>query len=202
MASGAGTAGDPRIYTMATETANGSVNNTALIDECSNDATIGALVQSNMGTDEAADKLSVAFTTTPTAGEITALDAVVLAHTGAALAAPTMEVSGTDTISTTSTTDVLATGMTITPPAGDYLVSWSGSKTTNQNALSYVSIWLDGAQVARSERRGLARDHEDAFVTHARVTVDGTQAIEGRWRSSGNSQQVDMFTRQLILVKV
>jgi len=201
MATGTGTVADPRVFTMATETANGIVDNEALIQELLDDATAGSLVTSNVATDVTADTVSIGFTTTPSGAQITAIDAVALAHTGVALAGPTMEVSATGTITTTSGTDVVATSMTLTPPSGTYLVMFSGARNTNQNDASQVSIWAAGAQVPESERRGQARDHEDAFVSVARVTVNGSQAIEGRWRTSGN-QQITMWERQLTLVKV
>jgi len=81
MASGTGTASDPRIYDIATETANGAVNDDMLKDEIN----VGGLsvAFSYLGT---ADGLvSCVFAAALSGADITALDAIVLAHQGLAM---------------------------------------------------------------------------------------------------------------------
>lgn len=74
--------GQPRIYSLSTETASGSVENRVLSDELDADATISPKTVDHgaggIGTD--GDVLTIFFSATLDAGELTAADAVVLAH--------------------------------------------------------------------------------------------------------------------------
>jgi hypothetical protein len=111
----------------------------------------------------------------------------------------------TSTITTTSSTDVVATGMTLTPAAGTYLVWFSSVvKPGNTDEQAPASIYVDGVQVAASERpvgRGGSPTFASqyGFCASARVTVNGTQAIEGRWRSTAGT--ATMFHRTLKILK-
>jgi len=80
MASGTGTAADPRLYTIATETASAAVNSRMLRNEITADGTVGGLTLLSIDKDIDADELRLSFSVALTGGEITALDAVVLAH--------------------------------------------------------------------------------------------------------------------------
>lgn len=107
-------------------------------------------------------------------------------------------VEETGDITTTSGTDVLATGMSITPVAGTYEVIFGCSvENSNAGGVMFVSIWSAGAQVAASEREVDApgSNESSAAETIARVTVDGSQAIEGRWRRSAGTAM--MHERQM-----
>jgi hypothetical protein len=107
---------------------------------------------------------------------------------------------GTGNITTTSTTDV-ATNVTRTPPAGTYLTYFSGSvENSGSNESVFTSIWAAGSQVTASERETFNNRANDAsgFCSEARVTVNGSQAIEGRWRVSGNTGT--MHGRTMILI--
>lgn len=113
----------------------------------------------------------------------------------------------TSTITTTSTTDVLATAMTLTPAAGTYLV-WFSSVVLPGSTGSQVpgSIYVGGVQVAASERpvaRGGSQTFgaQYGFACSARVVVNGSQAIEGRWRITGGGTAT-MYHRTLKLLKV
>lgn len=109
----------------------------------------------------------------------------------------------TGDITTPSLVDVLATGMTLTPAAGTYVVWFAGSaQNTTNNATVYMSIWAAGAQVAASEERMVmgGANKAQAFCCVAIVTVNGAQAIEGRWRVSGNTGT--MHQRTLAILKV
>jgi hypothetical protein len=69
-------------------------------------------------------------------------------------------------------------------------------------ALTYVSIWAAGAQIAASEQ-GLqqsATSRRWGFCCIAVVTVNGAQAIEGRWRASSGTST--MYNRTLMILKV
>lgn len=98
---------------------------------------------------------------------------------------PSGEIQSTATRTTTSTTDVLMTGMTVTPPAGTYLVWFSGSENGLAATITF-DIWSGGALVTSSERIYASSNttNRSPFCCVARVTVNGSQAIEGRWRTS------------------
>ena len=97
-------------------------------------------------------------------------------------------VTASGTITTTSLTDVLATGMTDTPPAGTYLVFFTNSTymvTTGSGYYVATSIWAAGAQNAASQLHAAdSTDYDTPATCVAFVTVNGSQAIEGRWRRS------------------
>jgi hypothetical protein len=110
-------------------------------------------------------------------------------------------------ITTTSTTDVLATGMTITPAAGTYMVWFSstvGSDSNNANV--WASIYSGGTLVSGSERelmRGAAQGNVTiGFSCIARVTVNGAQAIEGRWRVTTGTTGTMHNGRTLAIIRV
>jgi hypothetical protein len=94
-------------------------------------------------------------------------------------------VTATTDDTTTSTTDTLIAGMTLTPAAGTYLVNFSTTVLNSANGATrlFVSIWSGGAQVPHSERNIGINAANTAVHTSAVVTVNGTQAIEARWRA-------------------
>lgn len=111
-------------------------------------------------------------------------------------------------ITTTSTTDVIATSMTITPAAGTYLVWFSGAlQLSANNSTGFLSIHVDGAQETGSERelsRGsgaAASNSRVGFCSTARVTVNGSEQIEGRWRVSAGTGTLESG-RTLMIVEV
>jgi hypothetical protein len=107
---------------------------------------------------------------------------------------------------TTSATDVAVNSMTLTtPPAATYLVMFTGSVDHSaNNGTIDTSIYSGGAQVASSERawsRGSGQgDVTTSFACVAIVTVDGTDDIEGQWRTSGAT--ATMHERTLHIVEV
>jgi hypothetical protein len=116
--------------------------------------------------------------------------------------ATTTRVASTTLISTTSATDTLMTGMTITPAAGTYQVSVRAevSATTNNRNVT-VSVYSGGSKVADSEVVSFIRTGNGLFTsadiqnttTDAIVTVNGSQAIETRWRTSGGTAQAQGY---------
>jgi hypothetical protein len=98
------------------------------------------------------------------------------------------EATSTTTTTTTSGTDVLLSGLTLTPPAGTYWVIASTDLLhSNNGAEIYISIYVDGVQIAHSERMIENPRWTNASwegFTQALVTVDGTEAIELRWRTN------------------
>lgn len=133
--------------------------------------------------------VSISAAAAPTAGQFL----VATGGSAATWQTPTIsslssgDVTGTTTITTTSLTDVLMTGMTVTPAAGTYLVWFSGavSHSTN-NAITWMSIYAGGTIVTASESPAQRATTAVSFpfACAARVTVNGSQAIEGRWRTS------------------
>lgn len=119
MASGDGT---PRTYSIATETANGVVNGTLLKDEIEADAGITTAL-SHINT--AGDVLDIYFTAALGAPEITALDAVVLAHQGTSTVAGFQFWEDNSAFATTAQT--WQTAMSRTASAlgnGVYILTW------------------------------------------------------------------------------
>ena len=106
------------------------------------------------------------------------------------------------TTTTTSVTDVLMSGMSTTPSAGEYLVVLAGDLSHNASGGQiYTSIYVAGSQRVGSQRfyqrQGAVNGQ---FVSFAKVGVNGAQAIEGRWRV--NSGTGTNYNRQLLLIKV
>lgn len=109
----------------------------------------------------------------------------------------------TSDITTTSATDVVATGTSVTPAAGTYLVWLAGSfESSNASAVMFASIYMAGVQVAASEREIDAPGSNESsdFTCIARVTVNGAQAIDGRWRTTAGT--ATMHERQVMLLRV
>lgn len=117
-------------------------------------------------------------------------------------------VTATGTITTTSTAFVLATSMTDTPPAGTYLVFFTGSVfevITGVGDFLEMAIYAGGVQNADSlVRCADGANFDTAFCAVALVTVDGTQAVEGRWRVAVAVANTGSMTgtRSLKLVQV
>lgn len=111
---------------------------------------------------------------------------------------------------TTSASDILLNGMTTTPLPGTYKVTFSGTLQSNSNnSKIYVSIYAGGSQIAGTERvetpqfqSGLSASLSitTSTATDCLATVDGTQAIEVRWRRDGGVAV--SLARTLTVVKV
>lgn len=114
------------------------------------------------------------------------------------------EVTSTTLTTTTGTTDSLISGMTLTPPAGTYMVWFTGSiwNTTANNQTIYVSIYAGGTKVASSERTVSMKSANDraGVACVARVTVNGAQTIEAQWRVLGGT--ANNQNRSLAIIQV
>ena len=132
-----------------------------------------------------------------TGADKTKLDSVVV------LPAPQTAVAG-GTTTTPSPTDVALAGMSITPGAGDYLVSFGTTVSNSINNDIIVSIYLNAVQVANSEREQLSLGAGDgSTLTLAEVPITGVlagQAVEIRWRTTGGTSTAR--ARNLTLVQV
>jgi hypothetical protein len=105
----------------------------------------------------------------------------------------------------TSATDVLVASMTLTPDAGTYTVTFTSSlELSSSNSASFFSIYSAGSQVAASERmakRGAGQGQVALpFTCVAKVTVNGSQAIEGRVRVDAGTATIHQ--RTLLAVEV
>jgi len=112
-------------------------------------------------------------------------------------------VNQTGNITTGSGSDILATGMTLTPAAATYRVFFTGSITHNQRGPEInMSVYAGGTKNSASEcNASHGRDQTDAgFCCVAEVTVNGSQAIEGRWRTSQST--ATMMERTLFILKI
>lgn len=107
------------------------------------------------------------------------------------------------TITTTSATHILATGMTITPAAGTYVVTWSASvRSTSTTGSVYIQIYAGGSAVGAEQiyqRGGNASSIAVGLCATFKVTVNGSQAIEGRWRRVNGTGE--MLSRNLTIIQ-
>lgn len=113
------------------------------------------------------------------------------------------QVSATNLVSTTSTTYVLLPGMTITPVAGTYKVTFSARMVlTNKNNQVFFTLFSGGTQILHSERQFSVATNGNAIPasTQATVVVNGAQAIEAHYRGDGAS--VEATNRSLIIERV
>lgn len=118
------------------------------------------------------------------------------------------EVAFSSNITTTSTTDVVLTGMTITPISGTYLVMFSTWLTASAASnVHTMSIYVNGVQNAGSIRAAipfssasLAATQDIPLSTNAIVTVNGSQAIDIRWRTSAGTATAHNGTLDILKV--
>lgn len=118
------------------------------------------------------------------------------------------EVSATADATTTSTTDVLMTGMTITPPAGNYLVWFSTTVDHSAQSVAVViSIYSGGTLKTDSVRSPVPRFNgiganslTPMASTNGVVTVNGAQAIEIRWKTASGTATAHQRTLNIAKV--
>lgn len=108
-------------------------------------------------------------------------------------------------ITTTSTSDVLMTGMTITPTSGTYLVLASCTSNNSGNNTNFISVYSGGVQVSGTQQSILRTNNNLAnarlqYVSNCQVTVNGSQAIDMRWRVSTGTGTC--YSRYLTIIKV
>lgn len=117
----------------------------------------------------------------------------------------TLKASATATTTTTSGTDVVISGLVLTPGPGDYVVMMNSSWENSDAEDMFVSVYVNGVQVADSERKNEMEsstpDTELTVATQAYVTgVLAAQDIDIRWRTTGGT--LTMLQRSMILLKV
>jgi hypothetical protein len=152
--------------------------------------------------------LKIIFTDALSAGDKTILDGDTTAPAGGLLAANTIAeetkstlLSAVDTISTTSSTFVSIPSMATTPDAGTYIVTFSGSMENDSRSKSIeVAIYANDVEVGHSKRKFIRGNQQQVapFTCIAKVAVNGSQTIEGRWKvQSGSSGTIS--ERSLLL---
>lgn len=117
------------------------------------------------------------------------------------------QVSSTSSTSTSSSSYSQISSMTTTPPAGTYMISFSGlGSGTNDDQQMQVAIYVDGSPQSYSERDygydSNSTNNSGRFSMHSEAvaTVDGTESIEVRYKT--NSGTFNVTNRSLILLKV
>lgn len=104
---------------------------------------------------------------------------------------------------TSSTSYEVMDSMTLSPASGTYMV-WFNTTVVNTtgNADTYISLFAGGVQVATSERL-IEEDNgtnQSIMSTMGVITVDGTQAIDLRWKVSTGTSTAHAKT--LMILKV
>lgn len=127
----------------------------------------------------------------------------------AGTAVPYSHVSGTSNITTSSSTFSTMSGLTVTPAAGTYIVILSVDIAIANDGSGEVQIAVAGTGVVDSQRvvdcttAGLLGANVStrwSAYTQTVLTVDGTQAVTGQFRSIENT--VTVVDRSLLLVRV
>lgn len=162
------------------------------------------------GLHSASTVVDVSSATAPTAGQI------LTASSGTAAAWTTLDtnallpygdvVFSESTITTTSTSYITATSMTLTPPAGKYAIYFNTTVTNNVtligNQTVSTKIYVNGVATG-SESVVTVPSSSGQQLTNVCIaigTVNGSQAITGRWMTSGNT--ASMNRRSLTVVQL
>jgi hypothetical protein len=126
----------------------------------------------------------------------------VLAGASTAITNDIAEASGTTTTTSSSFTSV--NSMTLTPASGTYLVwlrgNWKLSAAGTISAAIYAGGTQESCSVADDEFSSQTDNLMTNFATLAKVTVNGSQAIEGRWKVTAGTGTME--ERQLLIMRV
>jgi len=113
------------------------------------------------------------------------------------------KISSSTTFTTSSATDVVITGFTLTPISGTYAVWFSASITiTQNNALLTSTAYKNGSPVADSRRvtQGTSSNWIGQSSLVDTITFDGTEAVDIRVKSSSGS--ISILDRTLLLIRL
>lgn len=186
--------GTPSTQTTDQANAAGSSNNLARADHVHNIPTATAI--------------SISTSTTNTQGASSSFARANHTH---AVSITNSQASATADTTTTSATDVLMNAMTLTPAAGTYLAMFSTSlECSSDDADITISIYFGGTQVAHTERVATPNVASSGvfnpnganipIATQCIVTVNGSQAIEARWRRTAGTATA--HERTLTIIKL
>ena len=104
---------------------------------------------------------------------------------------------------TSSSTDDLITGFTITPVSGRYSVWYSADIViSNNNRESESVIYVDAVAIENTRRttQGVGSNYEAAANTVGEVIVDGTEAVDVRVNITAGD--LDVNQRSLVLIRL
>jgi hypothetical protein len=111
---------------------------------------------------------------------------------------------------TSSTSFVLMPGMTITPPAGTYLITFDGTLASGGAGQSlFVAIFAGGVELTETARAMIPNpvgsttpSPTTPFVCVGVATVDGSEAIEGRFRVANATFTFIALLKSLNIVRI
>lgn len=105
-------------------------------------------------------------------------------------------------VQTTSSSDVLLSDMTVTPPSGTYLVwAYTNSNNSTNGAINRFSVYSGGVQQGNTlDDIQVNNNRHHAWAASCEVTVNGTQSIEIRWRRSSGTARC--FGRYITILRV
>lgn len=112
--------------------------------------------------------------------------------------------SATGSTTTTSATNAVISGMTITPASGRYLVLFSANtQSVTNTSVTEISVFNNAVQNTTTIRTNTYPS--GAFLHISTISlelVNGSQAIDVRWRRVSGTGTPTMTNRQLILIRV
>ena len=189
-------------YTISTAFPSGSVNPTKLRLEIIDSDIVTPL--SYVSTDEDSDNCAIWFDNTLSGGDVTILDGIVASHDGQAFANRyrVQQVSETTSADTTSLTDVLVPGMTLTPGPGSYLVNFTSStRNSANNQTNFFSLYKGETQIASSKRKMKRGSAQGDVVVEISIrayieNIGMNETIQIRWSVDGGTGTV--FERSLV----
>lgn len=112
------------------------------------------------------------------------------------------EIVYTNTITTTSASDVLMTNLSITPITGTYAATFYGSfSVSNAGKIIYMSFYKAGSQITGTEvQTRLATSTTSVTSIAKTITFSGSELLEVRWRVNGNT--ATCYNRTLTIYRV
>ena len=114
------------------------------------------------------------------------------------------EVTSTAVATTTSTSYILLPGMTVTPAAGTYKVTFSCyALKANSGNRGQLALFNNGVETVNSNRVwGTPSNDEVTVHTQSYETVTGVETIEIRYRRQSGSNSITVQNRSLELIKI
>lgn len=123
--------------------------------------------------------------------------------TSAATGITSSTLTSNTNFSTTSATDTIITGFTITPSTGRYAVFFSADSVISQNnRLAEYVVFVDGVAVENTRRivQGLGSNYEAAQNTVGEINVNGSQTVDVRVNVTSGT--LDINQRSLVLIRL
>jgi hypothetical protein len=114
-------------------------------------------------------------------------------------------INASDNITTSNASDVLIPGMMDTPPAGTWLVTFTGTANISIGGIHLdFSIWVGGVQDIASIIQVYMYSYYNPVHCVGIVVANGNQVIEARWKLSAGAPNVGYLLgpRTLMLTQV